>query len=294
MNTPPQKSPTSVPSAGKRRSLPIGMMVSVGLHAIFFCVLLTVKVVQYITEPEPATLVSAQKSTPSESPKEVKQKIEKFQRVSGGGRPPASVVAMDGPSEFVVPRVEVSMTRLRGKIGGRVSGTGLGISGGSGEGPYSDGHGPNVPGKPIMKLLDIPVEAERLGVVVDNSGSMRPHLDELRRDIEKKFGERTDYAEANGCALTLGSPAFKAIKAMAEGGKVDAIFWFSDLNDPLDMEAIDALGEVLLSHKVKFYVRSILRKPTEDTPTRTDKQKEGRRLLEIIAESGGRFKVQKM
>jgi len=274
-------------------------MVSVGIHAILFAVLITVKVVQYIVEP-PADFKAPPAQAYNVTPKkEIKAKIEQRQRSGGGGRPPKVAIAVDRPSSFMVPKVDVTVSSMHGKLGSRGSGRGIGDGDGDGEGPGSGygkggGSGGFGLGKLATTIGGISVEAERLGVVVDNSGSMKPYLEDLRKDINKKFKERADYAEANGCAITMSSAAFKAIKTMAESGKVDAIFWFSDLNDPLDMDALDVLGELLVEKKVKLYCRSILRKPTDDTPYRKDKEKEGKRLIQMIKDTGGKLKVDPM
>ncbi len=291
--------PTDSAVAKKRRDMPVGMMVSIGIHALLFFILITVKVVQYIVEPPSdfkAPPAQAYNVTPK---KEIKAKIEQRQRSGGGGRPPKVAIAVDRPSSFMVPKVDVTVSSMHGKLGSRGSGRGLGDGDGDGEGPGSGGGkgggtGGIGLGRIVTSIGGISVDAERLGVVVDNSGSMKPYLEELRKDINRKFKDRADYAEANGCSINMSSPAFKALKEMAEGGKVDAIFWFSDLNDPLSMDALDVLGEIFLDKKVKLYVRSIKLHPTDDAPKQKERKKEGKRLLDIIKDSGGKLRVDKM
>lgn len=121
----------------KRREWPIGLVVSVGLHAILFAVLITVKVVQYIMEPPADFKAPAAQAYVVQQPKETKERIKKNQQSGGGGRPPKVAIAVDRPSTFVVPKVDVQISSLHGKLGSRGSGRGIGDGNGDGQGPGS-------------------------------------------------------------------------------------------------------------------------------------------------------------
>jgi hypothetical protein len=142
------------------------------------------------------------------------------------------------------------------------------------------------------------IRARRLGVILDDSPSMTPFLPELRSEIRKNF-RGSVFREVTGCFLgeTKGDkpgpqlfyydPAavMRAIRELVEDRKVDALFWFCDLQDGETEEALEELREVLGigrtgKRPVKFYVRSLDQKPSDE-------------LMQIIDRSGGEIDVVK-
>ncbi len=124
-------------SSPKRKEWPIGLMVSVVLHIALFAILVTVKVVQYIMEPAPDFKAPPAPSYTVQQPKEVKERIKRNQQSGGGGRPPKVAIAVDKPSTFMVPKVDVQVSSLHGKLGSRGTGRGIGDGNGDGQGPGS-------------------------------------------------------------------------------------------------------------------------------------------------------------
>jgi hypothetical protein len=121
----------------------------------------------------------------------------------------------------------------------------------------------------------ISIYSSNFGVILDVSGSMTPHIEPLKEEIGKSF-QSPLYREVNGCSLYMR----QASRAAMPGGaltdtlscieemiliyKVDTIYWFCDLNDPRDEAALRRLGDLLRMGDVRFYVRSMGRKPDRD------------------------------
>lgn len=113
-----------------------------------------------------------------------------------------------------------------------------------------------------------------LGVVLDVSGSMKPHIEKLKVEISKTFsGPR--YREVVGCNL-IGSQLWEyeksrrgssrpdtltVIEELCVVHKVDTIFWFCDLKDEVAPAGIRRLRQLLLRSGAKFYVKSVDQKP---------------------------------
>lgn len=85
----------------------------------------------------------------------------------------------------------------------------------------------------------IHVRSSNLGIILDNSSSMQPHIPALRTEIDGAFpGSR--YREVYGCALTWQAGPTKlrkrdlvmlAMEDLIIVKKADALYWFSDLHD---------------------------------------------------------------
>ncbi|MEM7145160.1 MAG: hypothetical protein AAF591_08470 [Verrucomicrobiota bacterium] len=142
------------------------------------------------------------------------------------------------------------------------------------------------------------VKAKKLGVILDNSGSMSAYLEDLRSEIRRGF-KGSIFSEVWGCrlegiseqretivpGLIYHDPAavIKTVRKMVEDDGVDAIYWFTDLKDGETSRALEELEEYLnvngnFNMRVKFYVRSLSEKPSKE-------------LAEVIRRSGGEVEV---
>ncbi len=176
-------------------------------------------------------------------------------------------------------------------------GTDLGFGDGVGGGGSGDeGRGGNIGG---MKI-----KARRLGVVLDVSGSMDRQIRAVRQEIRKNFSNasivevvgcsldwlkddpRFDLKQARGMRLVKNADSVvEAVEVLIAGGKVDAIFWFSDLMDSQSPSGLKRLSHLLGTQfaserrPVKFYVQSVGGKPSTA-------------LAGIAKRSGGAVKVE--
>ena len=131
------------------------------------------------------------------------------------------------------------------------------------------------------------IESARLGVVLDISGSMTPHLDALKKKITKSF-KGAVFLEVQGCSIletqgkvkyVEGKPFYNSLDAflaLVDEHDVDSIYWFSDLQDQQKPKGLKALHEMLLYNNVRLYVSSVASGPSKD-------------LRVIITNSGGKF-----
>lgn len=159
---------------------------------------------------------------------------------------------------------------------------------------------------------DVYGEVRELGVILDCSGSMAGVLPTLRDHIRNSFKEELaedDYTyykpsnllEIKGCSL-VGTGALKdnliaksdedaqtggrfqrpgldnlsAMLGLIEHRKVEAIYWYCDLQDGESPQALETLWDALYKHKVKLIVHSNDRAPRPE-------------LARIIKESGGQL-----
>lgn len=118
----------------------------------------------------------------------------------------------------------------------------------------------------------IQVRSSNLGVVLDNSSSMQPHLPELRKEIDKGF-PGSHFREVYGCALTWKpgpttltkrNHVLLAMEDLIIVKKTDALYWFSDLRDPQSEAALFRLSELLQRSGALLYVASVDRKPEDE------------------------------
>lgn len=130
------------------------------------------------------------------------------------------------------------------------------------------------------EIAGLKVQANKLGVILDVSPSMSSYISRLRDQIKKNF-PNAEYLEVNGCSLSgRAEIGFDDIPAFEQllNAECDGIFWFCDLQDHRDSNAVDFLKSILLRKNAKFYARSL------DEPA--DKH-----LLSVIDASGGEFKT---
>ncbi len=120
----------------------------------------------------------------------------------------------------------------------------------------------------------VSIYSSNFGVILDISGSMTPHIDPLKEEISKGF-QSPLYREVNGCSLQVRkenaaaipgqlTDTLSCIEEMILIYKVDTIYWFCDLNDPRDEAALKRLRDLLRMGDIRFYVRSMGRKPDRE------------------------------
>lgn len=105
------------------------------------------------------------------------------------------------------------------------------------------------------------VRGERLGVVLDISGSMEPYLDELRAEIRRQFSSAV-FLEVSGCSLRpsrFDAQEFRedppedakrggvmdAFQELVQLHGVDSIYWFCDLQDARNEKALAELRSLV-------------------------------------------------
>ncbi len=135
----------------------------------------------------------------------------------------------------------------------------------------------NHQGEHEYKLAEIDGESfysANFGVMLDVSGSMTPHIEKLKKDIEGNFSSPL-YREVVGCMLRVEEkeghlrPGMHAdtmfcIQEMLMIYKVDTIYWFCDLNDPRSEEALHHLGNLLRHSGARLFIRSVNHKPDRE------------------------------
>jgi hypothetical protein len=204
---------------------------------------------------------------------------------------PTIVAPAVSAAAFDPPQFEVTdFGNLSGMVDEFGNGSGFGGLG------MGSGQGGNIGGMNI--------KARRLGVVLDVSGSMNEEIMEVRKEIRRDFS-RAVVVEVVGCRLDWSGedPSFDpgdsqnapplgkhaesvngAVQMLIARARVDAIFWFSDLNDAQTKAGRERLAHLLGAHfgsernPVKFYVQSVDREPSEA-------------LASLAKRSGGATKV---
>ena len=182
---------------------------------------------------------------------------------------------------------------------GELPGAAIGLGDAFGYGGSGSGMGGGESGS----IGGMRVKARRLGVILDTSGSMNEEIKAVRKEIRRAFSQAS-VVEVTGCRLdwdgenphfdakksklkyaTTAKTVTEAAEMLIVDRRVDAIFWFSDLNDPHTKDGTDRLSHLLGTNfgserrPVKFYVQSVDREPTEI-------------LAGIATRSGGASKVQ--
>ncbi|MCM8533594.1 MAG: hypothetical protein NE330_20685, partial [Lentisphaeraceae bacterium] len=130
------------------------------------------------------------------------------------------------------------------------------------------------------------ISAAKLGVVLDNSGSMLKYIEPLKKKISENFPNAA-FIEVGSCRLTTfkttkvsekaaDDNTMNAFKYLIESQGVDSIYWFSDLNGTRAPTALKELQKWLDSSLVSLYVSSVGHKPDKE-------------LLKLIKASGGEY-----
>lgn len=188
-----------------------------------------------------------------------------------------TVATSASPLSMNVPEVTSFDDGLAGLDGiGPGFGAGLGIAG-SGSGREGGS----------MKIGRMEVRSMRLGVILDVSGSMQSLLPEVKREIRKGFSS-AEIVNVEGCRLDWrpvegeqsdriklkreARSVIEAVEMLVVAGKVDAIYWFSDLQDGETEEGVARLGQLLRidgakPQRVKLYIRSLQNPPRRELAT---------------------------
>ena len=88
------------------------------------------------------------------------------------------------------------------------------------------------------------------------------------------FNPRIPAHEIHYFVTGLERDNLSAIRALVELEGVDAIYWFCDMDDTVDKEAVAALDALLKKHKAKLFLHTLKRAPS-------------RALREVAEDSGG-------
>ncbi len=197
-------------------------------------------------KPEPELIAKVIPKTVDEKPKMKKVSVSKMAKLaSSAAAAGMSSKMIRAETTAVISAPKISQVNT-GPLGLGDGDFGDGFGNGSGNGMGSGGLGSM---KGIGKrVAGMTIEAETLGVILDVSGSMTDHLEKLRKEIKKEFKEAV-FLEVTGCRLDASGGSFDieealtdltdpkrpsvivAMRELSEIHKVDAIFWFSDLND---------------------------------------------------------------
>ncbi len=219
--------------------------------------------------------------------------------IRGGGPSlqamPIAAAAAGGEFTMTVPDLPSFDTGVAGLSGidpafgaGFDAGPGPGLGNGPGGMGGTGGDGAS------MKVGKLTVKARRLGVVLDISGSMQVHLPGVKKELRRTFSQ-AKIVEVEGCGLhwnrssapekqevrlrSSADSVVEAVEMLVADAKVDAIYWFSDLQDGESEQGLSRLGELLNLEKgkgraVRLYIRSLERKPST-------------KLAAIVRTSGG-------
>lgn len=111
--------------------------------------------------------------------------------------------------------------------------------------------------------------SENLGVVLDISGSMKPFIQPLKEEIALSF-ESPHYREVGDCSLitkhryptssldiSQRSYTMSRFSELLIVNKADTLYWFSDLKDEQEPEALRKLLDMLIRSGADFNVRSV-------------------------------------
>ena len=107
--------------------------------------------------------------------------------------PPLEMMTVPGGASWAPAIPKDVKTSLTGTIGGTGTGTGTGKGTGRGGG---------------VKLFGITVEAKKLGVIVDISGSMQSYIPKVMEEVFKNFPD-ADVVFMNGCGMEDWETALK-------------------------------------------------------------------------------------
>ena len=110
--------------------------------------------------------------------------------------PPLEMMTVPGGASWAPAIPKDIKTSVTGSVGG--TGTGTGTSTGTGKGTGRSG----------MKLFGVEVQAKKLGVLVDISGSMQAYIPAVMAEIFKSFPD-ADVVFMNGCGLEDWNTALK-------------------------------------------------------------------------------------
>ena len=240
----------------------------------------------FITVGEPRLTPPAIHVTTVPEPEKPFVEPPKVQRTSpsiqAGGAPLAPALTITAAATSAIsmtipdlPSTDDGVSALAGIGNGFGSGIGSGFGVGEGEGATS------------MKVGGMKVQAKSLGVILDVSGSMKEKLPEVKREIRRAF-RQAKTVDVEGCRLDWNSPnksedrkirlkgsadsVIEAVEMLVIDGRVDALYWFSDLQDGESEAGLARLRELLRvdqgkAKTVRFYIRTLEREPSRELAT---------------------------
>ncbi len=110
--------------------------------------------------------------------------------------PPLEMMTVPGGASWAPAIPKEMKTSLTGSVSGTGTGTGRGTGTGKGT------------GRSGMKLFGVEVQAKKLGVLIDISGSMQPYIPAVMEEVFKSFPD-ADVVFMNGCGLEDWNTALK-------------------------------------------------------------------------------------
>jgi len=241
----------------------VGVHVLIGISAGLFIVLRHFKQPEAIFVSRPATVLPPQVIDPKMAAAEFDAAASKptLDKKLASVRP-AEFALPDLPMlpTDQVPQMDIGAADLFGP--GDAIGAGVGVDKGAGIG--------------VRKIGGLTIKAKKISVITDTSGSMKVAQETVGREADKLVkatrGKRVDL---RGCAVDR--EFLQAVKRVAVNN-VDAIYWLCDLQDPQDPKIVEELRELLLRKKIKFYICSWDRRPSDS-------------MQAIIDETGGAFEL---
>ena len=276
-------------SGRKVTALAVALFVHVGL------IILLAFIVMAAPRPNPPQImaVSAAEDQVLDVPRKRFEQIKR-PKLSATSAQTTMVITTSALSPINLPEFDVSDVSY---MPASMIGFGVG-AGNSGKGTGA--------GDKVGSIGGMKITSRRLGVVLDVSGSMDAQIRAVKNEIRKNFSSST-VIEVVGCSLdwrekdpsfdfkkSKGTVRYKknagsvaeAVEILIAHTNVDAIFWFSDLNDPRSKEGLQRLSHLLGTQfgsdrrPVKFYVQSV-----DEEPDAT--------LIGICKRSGGLTKIYK-
>ncbi|MDB4657729.1 hypothetical protein OAE56_03135 [Verrucomicrobiales bacterium] len=268
-----------------------------------------------------AKVVTATKAAKPKIEKKSIQKMAKQASASSASAMSTKMIRANTNAVITMPKLTVVNNEIMG-IGEGDFGDGFGGGNGNGTGGVGSMKGVG------RRIGGMTIKAEKLGVVLDVSGSMTDHLEKLRKDIKKEFKDAV-FREVTGCRLDANSgnieeldpdsvarrSVLEAMRKLVELKKVDAIFWFCDLKDGESEEGLNELANSFWHGDPPPLLKEGEKKPTfggldelarlqdrqkamanENAPIRLYVRSVGKKpekpLKKFISDSGGSFKRQ--
>jgi hypothetical protein len=223
------------------------------------------------------------------------------------GAPATALGIMDqpvvDPAMDIVSSSSISSAFLVPSSAGMKTGTalvGMGNRGfGTGQGNGTGKGGKGSPALSTKELFGMKVQAEKIAVILDCSGSMQSVLKTVITEILEAFPNAVIIG-TQGCSIYPSSsfpndtqldllndardPNAKSLRSslpnqnrksalwsqrgpngallrQANEGTVDAVYWFADFQDPIDIESMLDIAEALRRAGIRLYVHSVEKEP---------------------------------
>ena len=286
----PLTAPVPPPEPARERRWPAAVasfLTAILLNALILASLLLVRVNE--TRKTPPGIVAAVVPADPAPPVDPPEPDRPQPSVQSGGAPAALDLAIVTSTTSALSLTLPDLPSFDDGISGLA---GIGSSFGSGFGSGTAGTG-----GASMKVGKITVKAKQLGLILDVSGSMEEELPKVKREVRKAFKD-AKAVEVKGCRVDWTEPAdadgekrsevklrsdaasvVEAVEMLVVAGRVDALYWFSDLQDGETEAGLARLRELLHLERgrgraVKFYIRSLGKEPSPE-------------LAAIVRDSGG-------